>query len=221
MADPDSSIKLIIADDHEIFRDGLKALLDQEPDLKVIAEAASGAQTREAMAREAADVVLMDIKMPDGNGIETTRFLKENYPETHILALSMYDEDKYIMEMLAAGATGYLLKNTSRQELLQAIHTLLKGETYFSPEVSSRLLNRYVKKEFRQEGSSPDHIVLTKREKEVLRLIAEELTNPEIGEKLFISRRTVDTHRKNLLQKTGAKNTAGLIRFAMEAGLLS
>lgn len=161
-------------------------------------------------------MVLMDINMPV-SGIDTTRFLQEHYPSVKVLALTMHDEAEYIRNILEAGASGYILKKTDKQELIIAIRTIAGGGTYLSSEVSDILVRRMAQKPVRDPQETP----LTKRETEILVLIANQLTNHEIAEKLFVSARTVDTHRRNLLQKLGVKNTAGLVRYAMEKKLVS
>jgi DNA-binding NarL/FixJ family response regulator len=214
-------IRLLIVDDHKIFRDGVRALLNEDPEIDVTAEANDGAEALEIAKKQNFDVVLMDIRMPGMNGIEATALLKGNFPDIRILALSMYDEDHHIMEMLQAGARGYVLKNTGKKELITAIKTLAAGDSYFSKEVSTKIfehLGSGRKDRVRKKGTNL--IPLTRRELEILKLIAEELTNQEIADQLFISIRTVDTHRRNLLQKLNVKNTAGLVRHAYQVGLL-
>lgn len=213
--------RFLIADDHPIFRSGIKALLEQISNFEVVAEAHNGREVLSLMERHDVDVIIMDIKMPDMNGIEATELVRKRFPQVSILALSMHDEERYIFEMLQAGAQGYILKNTGKQELVTAVNTLAKGESYFSPEVSSKLLHQFIRRRDSEAATERTGFApITKREKEVLRLICAEYTNPEIAERLSISRRTVDTHRKNLLHKLGVKNTVGLIKYAMQHGLI-
>lgn len=210
-------ITVLIADDHKIFRDGIKALLEKEKDIEVLAEAENGNEVMEKLDVQQVNVILMDIDMAETNGIETTKKIKEKYPGVNILVLSMHGEQNYIVKMLEAGAIGYILKNTGKDEMLTAIKSVSQGDSYFSKEVSARLiehLNRPV------QSVRTDDIPLTTREVEVLKLIAQEYSNPEIAEKLFISIRTVDTHRRNLLDKLGVKNTAGLVKYALKTGLI-
>ena len=214
-------IKVLIVDDHPLIRNGLRSLFINEEIIDMINEATDGEDMIGKLKDEDYNLILMDVRMPKVNGIEATKFVSENYPEIKVLALSTYDDDSHIVNMLEAGARGYLLKNASKDELMKAINTILNGESYFSQEVSSKLLNKYLKE--KQPGASSDGqaiVPLTKREKEILKMIAEENTNQEIAEKLFISPRTVDTHRRNLLQKLNVKNTAGLVRYAFENNLL-
>jgi DNA-binding NarL/FixJ family response regulator len=209
-------IHVLIADDHQIIRDGIKSLLKELKDIRIVAEAGSGLEVQEQVQLQPVDVVLMDINMPH-SGIDTTRFLHEHYPGVKVLALTMHDEAEYISNILEAGASGYILKKTDKQELITAIRTIAEGGTYLSSEVSGILVKRMSQKPVRSPYETP----LTKRETEILVLIANQYTNQKIAEKLFVSTRTVDTHRRNLLQKLGVKNTAGLVRYAMEKGLVS
>ena len=214
-------IKVLIVDDHPLIRNGLRSLFINEEIIDMINEATDGEDMIGKLKDEDYNLILMDVRMPKVNGIEATKFVSENYPEIKVLALSTYDDDSHIVNMLEAGARGYLLKNASKDELMKAIDTILNGESYFSQEVSSKLLNKYLKEKQPGAGGDSQEIVpLTKREKEILKMIAEENTNQEIAEKLFISPRTVDTHRRNLLQKLNVKNTAGLVRYAFENNLL-
>ena len=166
------------------------------------------------------DVILMDIDMGQSSGIDTTAIVRDRYPQTHVLVLSMHSDINYIVSVLDAGATGYVLKNTGKDELLTAIKTVAGGDTYYSSQVSSRLVEHLHSRKRITNPQSSGSIPLTKREVEVLRLIASEYSNPEIAEKLFISIRTVDTHRRNLIEKLGVKNTAGLVKYAIKNELL-
>lgn len=215
-----AKIKVLIADDHKIIRVGLRGLIELSKDIEVVAEAENGTEVLDLLNKVKVDVVLMDIDMGHTSGIETTQQLKRQHPAVNVLGLTMHEEQGYIVEMLRAGASGYLLKNTGLEELLTAIRTAAKGDSYFSQQVSATLLQAITQGKThpspKNNGSSP----LSEREIEVLRLIAQEHSNGEIAEKLFISIRTVDTHRRNLLEKLQAKNTAGLVKYAIEHGLL-
>jgi DNA-binding NarL/FixJ family response regulator len=212
-------ISVLIADDHKMFREGIKALLEKEKDMQVVLEAEDGNQVMERIKEKQVDVILMDIDMGETNGLETTRLVKAQYPEINVLVLSMHGDHNYIVRMLEAGATGYILKNAGKEEMLNAIKSVAQGDSYFSREVSARLiehLNRPTNKGNKKDADIP----LTNRELEVLKLISQEYSNPEIAEQLFISNRTVDTHRRNLLEKLGVKNTAGLVKYAIKKGLI-
>ena len=217
-----SQIKIIIADDHKIIRVGLRGLLEREKDIEVTGEAENADDVLRVLSDQMADVILMDIDLGETDGITTTRKIKELYPSIHVLGLTMHEEPQYIIRMLEAGASGYLLKNAGREELLTAIHTVAKGDSYFSQKVSATLLEAITRqKEIPSESKkSETQSPLSDREIEVLRLIAQEYSNGEIAEKLFISIRTVDTHRRNLLEKLQAKNTVGLVKYAIEKGII-
>lgn len=217
-----NTIRVVIADDHKIIRVGLRGMLERELDIAVTAEAEDAKEILTVLAENEADVVLMDIDLGESDGIKTTRKIKELYPFLQVLGLTMHEEPDYIIKMLEAGASGYLLKNAGRDELLAAIHTVAKGDSYFSQKVSATLLQAITRQ---QEKPANDKRTitgspLTDREIEVLRLIAQENSNGEIAEKLFISIRTVDTHRRNLLEKLQVKNTVGLVKYAIEKGLI-
>ncbi len=213
-------IRLLIADDHQMLLDGIRALLRDTEDILVVGEASNGADVISFVEKQTVDVILMDINMPVMNGIETTAYIVKHFPVIRVIALTMHSERSFITRILKAGAAGYVLKNTGKQELLSAIHKVASGETYFSNEVASVMMEQYMpQSSSRRIGSEPSIHELTKREVEILRLIAQEMTNNEIAERLFISTYTVETHRKNLIRKIGVKNTAGLVKFALQQGI--
>jgi DNA-binding NarL/FixJ family response regulator len=205
-------IKIIIADDHRVFIDGMLALLKEFPEMKVIAEAENGHRLVELVVKHQPDMVLTDIQMPLKDGIEATKEIHKLFPGIKIIALSMMNESIYIKKMLEAGASGYILKTVNKEELISSIRKVAAGEKYFSPEVTAQLMNNFSDK---SSQSNPAD-VLTKREKEILTLIAQGLTDKEIAEKIFLSPLTITTHRKNILSKLGLKNKVELTRFAME-----
>lgn len=213
-----NEIKLIIADDHRIFREGLAELLKKENDMDVLALVGNGEELTTALSKAIPNVILMDIDMGETSGIELTKKVKMNHPDIKVLALSMHGDKNYIVKMLESGASGYILKNASKEEMLNAIDTVASGNTYFSSQVSAKLLEHLTNPQASKKKQSTE-TPLTDREIEVLKLIADEYSNPEIAEKLFISVR-VDTHRRNLLDKLGVKNTAGLVKYAIQKGLL-
>lgn len=213
-------VKILIVDDHPMIRHGIKSLLDDEDKFDVADEADNGNEALKKLSKNHFDLVIMDIKMPEMNGIEATEEIVKNYPDVKVLAISMYDEQRYIVKMLQAGALGYVLKNTGKQELMTAINTVMDGESYFSQEVSSIMMSQFMSKKTMSNEPVREDVVLTKRETEIIRLIAEELTNTEIADRLGISPRTVDTHRRNLLQKLDVKNTAGLVKYAIQHHIL-
>lgn len=210
-------IKILIADDHKIVIDGIKSLLTEEANFKVVGEVDNGQQVLDFIKDNEVDVFLVDVTMPVMNGIETTKALKEVLPDAKILALTMHEDPQYFKKMVEAGASGYILKNTDKHELVKAIQLIAEGRNYFSNEMYSDFIMGRIKPD--KESEAPE-MFLTKREIEVLKLIADEMKNHEIAEKLFISTRTVDTHRRNLLQKLDVKNTAGLVRYALKSGII-
>ncbi|HLT25013.1 MAG TPA: response regulator transcription factor [Ignavibacteria bacterium] len=212
-------LKVLIADDHKMFRQGVMNILNDTGEVEVT-EAESGDELIEKLKTEKPDVILMDINMPGINGIEATKLVKKKYPAIKVMAVSTSDEENYIIEMLKAGAMGYVLKSTGVDELLEAIKVVSRGDSYFCKEASNVILFQLDKiKKSRTQKQETD-VPLTDREIEVLKLIAEGLTNKEIGERLFISTRTVDTHRRNLHQKLNIKNAAGLVNYAIKNKLL-
>lgn len=209
---------MLLADDHKIFREGVRSILEKEKDIKVVGEASNGTEVIDLMEQLEVDVLVLDIDIGTPNGIEITALVSNSHPETKILILSMMGLHDFVIEALEKGAIGFLLKNTGKDEVLTAIRSVSKGDSYFSREVSAILIEQLHKPASSRRKSSD--IPISPREIEVLKLIAQEFSNSEIAEKLFISIRTVDTHRRNLLEKLGAKNTAGLVKFAIQKGLL-
>lgn len=215
-----ANIRVGIADDHEIVRDGIKLLLEDEPGYEIIFEAENGKEAVESCISHEIDLVIMDITMPEMDGIEATKILKEKYPDIKILALTMLSEDQHIRKMIKAGASGYILKSSGKKELLKAINAIVNGQHYFSEEATQSILQELINPEISKQKDSED-VHITERELEILKLIVNEFTNQEIADKLFLSVRTVDAHRRNLLQKTGAKNTAGLVKYALNNKLFN
>ncbi|HNW89373.1 MAG TPA: response regulator transcription factor [Bacteroidales bacterium] len=207
-------IRLIIADDHEIFRKGLRIILNELDEVKVIGEAQNGHELFEILKNHEADLVLMDIRMPVMDGIEATKKIIERYPKVKVIALTMFEEISYFNQMIEAGADGFLLKKTNKDELQRAITQVMQGETYFSEEFMSNV-NRT-----QRPASRLASIELTDREQEVLELICKGMSNAEISKFLGVSARTVDGHRAHLLEKTGAKNSPHLVMFAIKNGLI-
>ena len=212
-------IRVLVADDHQLYRAGIKALLEHEQDIIITLEANDGAAILQKLAQQPVDIVLMDIDMPGMNGVEATRLVREQHPDIRILILSMYDDLDFILKVLKAGASGYLLKESENLDLASAIKALAIGSSYYSEKISTKLCD-YLSDVTAPPPPPTDAPQLTKRELQILRLIGEEFTNVEIAQKLFISDNTVFTHRKNLLSKLNARNTAGLIRSASQYGLL-
>ena len=210
--------KLLIVDDHQVLIDGIKALFEKNEDVEICAEALNGQSALSLVNEKYIDVVMLDINLPDMNGIEVCRQLKSQHPQIKVIALTMHNEAGYISKMAKAGADGYILKNAGKEEMTAAIKAVMNGDKYFSREVTESLLLGMHKP--RKPKSSDLIQKLTRREKEVLELIIEENTTEDIARILFIGKTTVISHRKSLLRKLNAKNTAGLVKAAYEFGLL-
>ena len=208
-------IRIIIADDHQLFRNGLKILLNAFPDFEVSGEASNGEEFLRLIKTVKADIALMDINMPEMDGIEATRRGLRIVPGMNIIALSMYGEEEYYYKMVDAGAKGFLLKDSDINEVRDAITTVFRGGSYFSQELLYHVIQKIKHREHESKSAN-----LSRREKEILLKICEGLSNQQIAETLFISKRTVDKHRANLLGKTNSKNTASLILFAIKNKLI-
>ncbi len=208
----------MLADDHPIVREGLRGLLETEPGFRVIGEAADGREALELVEQLKPDVLIIDIVMPGLNGLEVAWQVSQRLPETRIIVLSMYADEVYVLRALRNGASGYVLKDSSTADLVQAVRNVIAGQRYLSPPLSERAIEAYVEK----AKDIPDlHTVLTGREREVLHLAAEGLNNTEIAERLSISPRTVATHRTNIMRKLGLQTQTDLIRYALRVGIIS
>jgi len=209
-------LKVLLVDDHQIITDGLRSLVNSVEGMQVIGDASNGKEAIELLKVLDVDVVLMDIDMPVMNGLDATKAIKAKPGKTKVIILSMHCESGMVKELIGIGADGYILKNASKEELIQAIQKVAAGQQYFATDVTLSLLNN---------KQNPNHsnldVELTNRELEILKLIADGFSNKEIGEKLFISHRTVDTHRTNLMKKLEVNNIAGLISFAIKKGIVS
>ncbi|MCR8561477.1 response regulator transcription factor [Mucilaginibacter sp. BJC16-A38] len=214
-------IKLAIADDHKIFRNGLKATLEDGADFDLVIEASNGKQLIGMLTGMVIpDVILMDIKMPEMDGIQTTAYIKQKYSHIKILALSMFNEDKYIMDMMKAGASGYLLKNAEPEEIIEAISTVYTKDYYFNEHLSITLIKQLAGNT--GSGSSAQSLAdFNEREIEVLRLVCQECSNQEIADKICLSVRTVEGYRARLFEKTRSKNLVGLVIFAIKTGIIN
>jgi DNA-binding NarL/FixJ family response regulator len=214
-----ADIKLVIADDHEIFRDGFKLMLSKFPEIVLVGEAANGRELLELIEKENPDVILTDIKMPVMDGIEATKKIVELYPDKGIIGLSMYDDDELIIEMLEAGAKGYLIKNAGKEQIIEAIKTVYNDEPYYCRTTSNKLTQMIAKSRFNPYKKTTK-AEFSEREKEIIGCICDEMTNKEIGDKLFISVRTVEGHRLKILEKMNVKNTVGLVVYAIKNGIV-
>jgi DNA-binding NarL/FixJ family response regulator len=211
-------IKVLLVEDHEIVRKGIKAILESDPEIEVAGEASNGIEAIQKLKTIPVDFVLMDMNMPEMNGQECTKLVKQYHPAIKVLILSMHDHENYLIDMLGAGVDGYILKNASKDELLFAIKKITTGGIYIGSEFTVNIVSKY--KSNNHHPVATIEIELSDRERDVLTLIAEGHTNAEIAEKLFTSIRTIETRRKRLLEKTSTTNTATLIRFAVRNGLV-
>lgn len=207
-------ISILLADDHSVVRQGFRRILESQSDMEIVGEAANGREAIERATRLSPDVVVMDVAMPELNGIEATRRLMESSPRTRVLALSMHKDAVYVREILRAGARGYLLKDAIDADLLAAVRAVARGEGYLSPAIADAVLTDY-----RQHVTDPIDL-LTSREREVLQLIAEGKTNKEIATDLKLSVYTVDAHRGRIMEKLNLHSTGELVRFAVRKGLI-
>lgn len=210
-------IRILLADDHALVRSGLIRLLEPNKDILVVGEAEDGEEAIRKTKELKPEVVVIDLSMPKINGIEAAKIIRKEYPESRVLVLTMHENEEYVYQIFRSGANGYILKNANREEITTAIRAVAKGERFFSPRVSEIMVEGYLKKaEEREKGAS--EIELTAREKEVLSLISKGFNNQLIGEKLFISPRTVDTHRTNIMQKLNIHDVANLVKYALDHG---
>lgn len=216
-----SKIHLLLVDDHSVVRSGLRMLLDNEEDIEIVGEASGGLEAIDLVQKLRPDMVLMDVQMADMNGIEATKEIKRVSPATAVLALTMYENEQYLLEMLNAGASGYVPKRAAPDELVEAIRTVQQGNVFLYPTVANLLVQNYLDTQNRVEEDEKEIDSLTSREQEVLVHIAEGLTNPEIAEKLFISVKTVDRHRENMMQKLDMHSRIDLVKFAIKNDLIS
>ncbi len=213
-------IRLYIADDHKMIRDGIKAMVAHYPDLKIVGEGKNGVEVLDFLGGESeVDVLMIDINMPEMDGIQCTAKVNKEFPSVKVLALSMNSDKHSITKVMKAGALGYILKDASEDELYNAITTVNQGQSFFSKQVTETMMSSLVNVAGKT-GQVSKSSELSAREIEIIKHISDGLTNAEIGERLFISPRTVDTHRRNLLLKTGAKNSAELVKYAVVKGLL-
>jgi two-component system response regulator NreC len=212
-------IRILLADDHTILRAGLKMMLNAQPDMEIVGEAQDGRQSMQEAQRLQPDIILMDITMPDMNGIEATKQIKKLLPEIKILILTMHEHDEYIFQALRAGASGYMLKEAADTELISAIHIIQSGQFYLSPTAQSVMVGDYLQR-LRTGEDKDSYSSLTEREREILKLVAEGYTNNQIAEQLVISPKTVDTHRTHIMDKLNLHSRAELVKYAMRRGLL-
>ncbi len=210
------TIKVIVVDDHELFRKGVIMVVKKMDDIEVVGEASNGKEFLTLLNSKVPDIVFMDIKMPIMNGVDASKEAIRRYPELKIIALSMFGEEEYLHKMINVGAKGFLLKNSSIDEIERAIRLVTQGKSCYSDDLLGYFTNKYIDVNPKDE----DQIKLSRREVEVMKLVAQGLSNSEIGEKLFISKRTVDGHKAKLIVKTGSKNIVDLLIYSIKKGIV-
>jgi len=213
-------ITVLLADDHTIVRQGFRLLLEAEPDIAVVGEAETGRQAVQLVRKLRPDVVVMDIAMPQLNGLEATRQITKEVPSTKVIILSSYSHDEYVQQLTEAGASGYLLKQTAAPDLLKAVREAIKGNTFLSPAISRRLMDHYREMLVKGAPVKKSTNTLSSREAEVLQLIAEGKANKQIAAELNVSTKTVETHRQRLMNRLGIHDVAGLTRYAISKGII-
>ena len=213
-------IRILLADDHPVVRDGLRALLEREPDMTIVAEAADGREAVRLAEEQSPDVAIMDLAMPIMNGIEATRRIVATHPRTAVVILSMHQDESYVLGSLNAGAKGYLLKDSMRKEVIEAIRAVSQGRSFLTRKVSAMLQEDYIS-QLRRRGLEDSYELLTDREREVLQLVAEGRTNKEVASALNISVTTVETHRTHILRKLDLHSIPELILYAVRKGIIS
>jgi DNA-binding NarL/FixJ family response regulator len=211
--------KVLLVDDHAILREGLRMVLDAQPLIRVVGEASDGRDALDLIEKLSPNVVVMDIAMPNLNGLEATRQIKKRWPETRVVILTMHENQQYLTQIVRAGATGAVLKRSAGTELITAVTAAAHGESFFSPSIASMLVDDYRTRLDADDTDNPD--VLTSREREVLQLIAEGRTNQEIADTLFLSIKTVQTHRAHILQKLDIHDSTGLVKYAIRTGMVT
>lgn len=213
------TIRIFVADDHPIVRQGVRMLLEAEPDFAVVGGVGSGIQAIDAVTQRPPDVLIVDLAMPDVSGIEVTRAVRQQQPAVKVIILSMYDDESYVDEALQAGATAYVLKKSTAEELAQAVRTVIDGGIFLSPPLDEDRLSAYARRHA-EPGPSDLYDNLTARERQVLQMAAHGLNNPAIAQQLGLSVRTVEMHRAHLMQKLRLKNQTDLVRYAVKRGLV-
>lgn len=211
-------IRILIAEDHRIVRDGLRMLLQSEPDFAVVAEAENGHEAVARAKETLPDLAILDISMPDVSGLEATRLIKTESPQTQVLILTMHESDEYFFRALQAGASGYVLKKAATQDLIAAARAVAHGEAFLYPSVAKKLIGDYVRR-VQPGAEASGYASLSDREREVLLLLAQGLSNPEIAERLAISQSTFQTHRAHILEKLSLRTTRDLVKYAVQHGL--
>lgn len=217
-----NKIRVILVDDHELVRDGIKSLLSKSPEIEVIGEAGDFHSLKSLLQKTETDIILMDINLPNISGIESVKMLKPDYPDTKFLMLSMYTNEDFVINSVKAGASGYLPKNTTHEELSEAINNIHQGKDYFSKTISEKLFTEMMRRtKVGVSQTESEEAIITSREKEILTKVAEGLSNAVIAEQLHISIRTVETHKTNLFKKLGFSSTVDLVKYAIKHHLIN
>lgn len=217
-----NKIRVILVDDHELVRDGIKSLLSKSPEIEVIGEAGDFHSLKSLLQKTETDIILMDINLPNISGIESVKMLKPDYPDTKFLMLSMYTNEDFVINSVKAGASGYLPKNTTHEELSEAINSIHQGKDYFSKTISEKLFTEMMRRtKVGVSQTESEEAIITSREKEILTKVAEGLSNAVIAEQLHISIRTVETHKTNLFKKLGFSSTVDLVKYAIKHHLIN
>ena len=214
-------VEILIADDHELILNGIKDMLRPFKQYRIVGKATNGKEAIEQAIKYRPDVIFMDISMPVINGIEATKAIIKKLPETKILALTQHEENEYVIQILKAGGSGYLLKNSKKDEFIEAIQTVLSGKKYFSKTISEQMFDSLLNIDTAKKEKEDVEILLTKREKEIIQKIADDMSNQQIADELHISLRTVETHRRNLMQKLKVKTVVALLKYAAQRGIIS
>jgi two-component system response regulator NreC len=215
-------IRIIFADDHAIVRNGLRTLFRSSNEFSIVGEAADGQTAVELASEKKPDVAILDISMPNLSGIEATRIIKQKHPDIKVLILTVHEDEAYVYQVIRAGANGYILKNAEKNEILTAVRTVYANETFFSPGISRLMIEKFISRARAEHGEDVQPAQnLSKREQEILRYISQGLTNREIADKLALSLNTVNTHRANIMQKLNIHDTANLVRYALEKGIIT
>ena len=215
------TVKILIADDHDLIHNGIKNMLRPIKRYKIIGKANNGAEAVQKAMELKPDVILMDISMPVLNGIEATKIISDKFPDIKIIALTQYEEQEYVVQILKSGGSGYLLKNSKKNEFIEAIESVLSGKKVFSKKISEQLINGLIHKTTTDDKPEEHEIPLTKRETEIIKKIADDMSNQQIADELHISLRTVETHRRNLMQKLNVKTVVALLKYAAQHNIIS
>jgi DNA-binding NarL/FixJ family response regulator len=220
MKSENETIRIILADDHQIMRDGLAAIMKKSPFISLLAEASNGRELVDLVTALKPDVVLTDISMPKMNGIEATKFITKNFPDIGVLALSVFDDENHIIDMIKAGAKGYLLKNSSKDELLEAIRTVYRNENYYYNAISKKLIN-YISNNSVTGTNTDPRIVFSDKEIEIIKLICQQYTSKEIAARLNVSYRSVEGYKERIQKKIEARNMIGIVIYAIRNNIYS